>query len=214
MKNCRFPPSVWWEAWPCANARKQACCSKFLPCSKRLAIFCQSPTKSRYRIQQGPIFLLKCLLLSLLSGKEQLEKRGIKPANKFSYRLLFTTISLHSCTCISQPDIYSCCLMQPTAHLSLTHNTHALTLPSSSSKDCSAFNQRKIIIIKIAIIKKIYSIHFLLVYYISIFCTWPKSSLYLHSDMEGLLVGSLVLLALSGEFKPTFQSSSFSFPFF
>lgn len=58
---------------------------------------------------------------------------------------------------------------------SLSHPQHTCTHtpPSSSSKDCSAFNKRKkiITIIKIAIIKKIYSIHFLLVYYIGIFCT-------------------------------------------
>lgn len=73
--------------------------------------FCWSPTKSRYRSQQEPIFLLKHLLLSWHSDKGQLEKRGIKSEDEFCYRIHFTAISLHSCTCISQPDIYSCYLM-------------------------------------------------------------------------------------------------------
>lgn len=56
-------------------------------------------------------------------------------------------------------------------------------------------------LIKIAIIKKIYSLHFLWVYYSGVFCTRPHSSLYLHSDMEGLVLGSLALLARRGEFQ-------------
>lgn len=95
-----------------------------------------------------------------------------------------------------------------------SHPQHTCThIPLFPLQGLQCFQQEKKIIIKIAIIKKIYSIHFLLVYYIGIFCTWPKSSSYLHSDMEGLVLGSPILLALRGELKPTVQSS-FSFPFY
>lgn len=40
-----------------------------------------------------------------------------------------------------------------------------------------------------------------------------QSSPYLHSDMEGLVLGSPILLASSGELKPTVQSS-FLFSFY
>lgn len=40
-----------------------------------------------------------------------------------------------------------------------------------------------------------------------------QSSLYLHSNMEGLVLGSPILLASSGELKPTVQSSLL-FPFY
>lgn len=123
-------------------------------------------------------------------------------------------ISLHSCHFISQLSRVShCSPLSPTTH---THTHSPLPLPGLQcfQQEKNNNNNNNIIIIilkKIAIIKKIYSIHFLLVYYIGIFCTQPKSSLYLHSDPQGLILGSLVLLALSGELKPTLQSRFFNF---
>lgn len=107
LENCRFPLSVCWEARLGANARRQDHCSNILPCSE----FCWNPTRGRYRSQQELIVLLKHLLLSWHSDKGQVEKRGIKSADEFCYRVHFAAISLHSCTCIGQPDIYSCYLM-------------------------------------------------------------------------------------------------------
>jgi len=134
-------PSVWREAWLCANARTQACCSKLFPCWKWLKLFCQSPTKSR--VQQEPIFLLKHLLSSLHSVKEQLEKSGIKPAEEFSYRIHFAATSLHSCTCVRQPGTYSCGPTQPAARLALSPTTHMRSLSPLPPPRTAVLSMRK-----------------------------------------------------------------------
>lgn len=68
-------------------------------------------------------------------------------------------------------------------------------------------------IIKIAIIKKNlqYSLPFGILHRRLLYMA--QSSLYLHSDMEGLVLRSPILLASSGELKPTVQSSLL-FPFY
>lgn len=67
----------------------------------------------------------------------------------------------------------------------------------SSSNNCSAFNKRTIII-KIAIVKKvIYIINFLWVYYSGIFCTWSRTKFPMYTEKWGGGGGSVDLGSLS-----------------
>lgn len=79
----------------------------------------------------------------------------------------------------------------------------------SSSNNCSAFNKRTIII-KIAIVKKvIYIINFLWVYYSGIFCTWSRTKFPMYTETWGGVGGAatLAVLALCPERQGSFLRS-------
>lgn len=88
---------------------------------------------------------------------------------------------------------------------------HSPLVPTfSSSNNRSAFNKRKTII-KIVIIKKVfYIIHFLLVYYSGIFCTWPRTKfpMYIETWGKSIDLGSLSLMPWKTRFLSSFENVS------
>lgn len=108
--------------------------------------------RSRYGVQQEPVFSLRGLLSSVHSVREELEERGIKPAEECSSQIHVTPMSLHSW--ISQPDTSSGCPEQATAQLALsTTHVHSHS-PLCLLQGLQCFQQEKKKIIQIAIIKK------------------------------------------------------------